>query len=88
MAENERQSKDILVQVCIECGTEYIVEPGEAVREEPCEKCGNAVYRPFHAVAGHDEVDQDYRAETERDTAAADGPTDVTSGDLHDLERL
>ena len=88
MAESERHAKDVLVQVCIECGAEYIIEEGERAREEPCAKCGNVVYRPFHAVAGSDDVDEDFRETTERDTATDAGPSDVTSGDLRDLERL
>jgi hypothetical protein len=88
MAESERRAKEVLVQVCIECGTEYLIEEGEAAREEPCGKCGNTVYRSFRALAGSDEVTDDFRDATERDTATDDGPTDVTSGDLHDLERF
>lgn len=88
MAGSERHAKEILVQVCIECGTEYIIEEGEPAREAACEKCGNTVYRSFHAIAGSDDVDTDFRDTTERDTATNDGPTDVTSGDLHDLERF
>ncbi len=88
MAGSERHVKEILVQVCLECGTEYLIEEGEQAREAPCEKCGNAVYRSFRAKAGADEVDGDFHATTDRDTATEDGPTDVTSGDLRDLERF
>ncbi len=88
MAGIERNAKEVLVQVCIECGTEYMIEAGQAAREEPCAKCGNSVYRPFRSIAGSDDVVDDFNDSTERDTAAHDGPTDVTSGDLHDLERF
>lgn len=88
MAGSERQGKKVLVQVCIECGTEYLIEEGEAQREEPCTKCGNSVYRSFHALAGSDEVADDFEDSTARDTDPDNGPTDVTTGDLHDLERL
>lgn len=88
MAGNERRAKEILVQVCIECGTEYIIEEGESAREVACDKCGNTVYRSFDALAGSDDVDSAFREATERDTATRDGPTDVTRGDLHDLGRL
>ena len=88
MAGSKRHAKEVLVQVCIECGTEYLIEDGESQRTDACEKCGNTVYRSFHARTGSDEVTDDFDASTERDTDADDGPTDVTTGDLHDLERL
>lgn len=88
MAGSERHAKEVLVQVCIECGTEYLIEEGEPQRTDPCEKCGNTVYRSFHAVAGSDQVIDDFNDSTARDTDADGGPTDVTRGDLHDLERL
>lgn len=88
MAGSERHAREVLVQVCMECGTEYLIEEGQTPREGPCDKCGNSVYRPFRSIAGNDEVVDDFNDSTERDTAANDGPTDVTSGDLHDLERF
>ena len=88
MADGERHAREVVLQVCIECGNEYIIEEGEPAREDPCEKCGNVVYRTFRAVAGSDDVDEDFRDTTERDTATDAGPSDVTSGDLRDLERL
>ena len=88
MAESERHAREVVVQVCIECGTEYFIEEGESAREEPCGKCGNEVYRTFRAMAGSDDVEEDFRDTTERDTATDAGAGDVTSGDLRDLERL
>ena len=88
MAANGRHAKEILLQVCIECGTEYIIEDGEPAREEACGKCGNVVYRSFHAATGSDDVGEDFRETTERDTATDAGPSEVTAGDLRDLERL
>ncbi len=88
MASSERHGREVLVQVCIECGTEYLIEEGEAQRTEPCTKCGNSVYRPFHSFTGRNDAADDFDDSTGRDTDAVDGPTDVTTGDLHDLERF
>jgi predicted RNA-binding Zn-ribbon protein involved in translation (DUF1610 family) len=88
MAESERRAREVVLQVCIECGTEYIIEDGEPAREAPCAKCGNVVYRSFRAMAGSDDAHDDFNATTERDTATDAGAGDVTAGDLRDLERL
>lgn len=78
----------VLVQVCLECGREYYFE-GQAPPEElVCERCGNAVFRSFHAERNQDDVQRDFSESTERDLATDDPATDVSLGDLHDLNNL
>jgi DNA-directed RNA polymerase subunit RPC12/RpoP len=84
----ERKAREVLVQVCLECGKEYMFEDEDAPDDLKCEKCGNGVFRSFYASAVEDEVARDFRDATERDTATDDGATDVTRGDLHDLGNL
>ena len=78
----------VLVQVCIECGKEYMFENAEPPGDLRCEKCGSEVFRSFYAMTQDDEVDADFREATERDTATDDPATDVTRGDLQDLGNL
>lgn len=88
MADDQNGSDGILLQVCIECGKEYVSERGEPFEDLTCEKCGGQVFRSFDAATTEDEVEADFRAATERDTATDDGPTDVVRGDLEDLGNL
>jgi DNA-directed RNA polymerase subunit RPC12/RpoP len=76
----------VLVQVCIECGKEYTFteEPPASLK---CEKCGSVVFRSFYDGAD-DDVSEDFREMTERDTHTDDPATDVTRGDLQDLRNL
>src|SRR3954469_24436335 len=85
--ENE-SSGGVLVQVCIECGKEYYYEDRQPPREQKCEKCGSTVFRSFFADAQPDDAAQDFADSTERDTATNDGSTDITRGDLHDLNNV
>ena len=75
----------VLVQVCVECGKEYFYENIEPPEDQQCERCGNAVFRSFFDVTDGDEVVADYRATTERDVTPEDPATEVTRGDLYDL---
>ena len=88
MADEARPSGRVLVQVCIECGKEYMFEDVEPPEDLTCEKCGGEVFRSFDARTTSDEVDSDFRETTERDTATDDPATDVTRGDLQDLSNL
>ena len=75
----------VLVQVCIECGKEYMFDRTPPSADLTCEKCGNQVFRSFFEVTGYDEVDADFHASTERDLAPNDPETDVTRADILDL---
>jgi len=80
---------DVLVQICLECGKEYLFdlsEPGvEAPDDLVCAKCGSVVFRSYTAAKRPDDVEEDFRETTDRDTATDDPATDVTRGDLQDL---
>ena len=81
-------AQSVLVQVCLECGKEYMFEDSEPPEDLVCEKCGGTVFRSFYAATREDDVAADFRETTERDTATDDPPTDVTRGDLQDLGNL
>lgn len=85
--EGDRNSGDVLVQVCLQCGKEYMFD-GEAPDELACEKCGSRVFRSFYADRQADEAADDFRDTTDRDTGTTDPATDVSRGDLHDLGNL
>lgn len=78
----------ILAQVCLQCGKEYLFDESQPPADLTCEKCGNQVFRSFFAVRGHDEVEADFRASTERDLAPDDTEADVTRADVMDLNNL
>ena len=75
----------VLVQVCVECGKEYFYDKTEPPADQKCERCGNTVFRSFFDSATRDDVAQDFEDSTARDTATDDPATDVTRGDLYDL---
>jgi hypothetical protein len=85
---NDDRVDGVLVQVCLECGKEYMFDDREPPEQLTCDKCGNTVFRSFFAETRPDDVADDYRAATERDVLTTDPATDVTSGDLHDLGSL
>ena len=78
-------AEGVLVQVCVECGQHYFYDEAQPPADQKCERCGNTVFRSFFDVTSDDEVDEDFRATTERDTATDDPSTDVARGDLYDL---
>jgi len=86
MADDETGA--VLVLVCLECGREYHFDQPEPPDNLQCERCGNLVFRSFRAERTPDEVQQDYADSTERDVATDDPATDVTLGDLQDLNNL
>lgn len=88
MAGNERGTDGVLVQVCLECGKEYMFEDAEPPADLKCDKCGNTVFRSFFATTRSDDASDDFRDETERDVLTTDSASDVTRGDLHDLHNL
>lgn len=88
MAERQRDGDDILVQICIECGKEFMFDTQPAPDDLTCDKCGNTVFRSFHAHARPSEADVDFHETTDRDTGTTDSATDVTRGDLDDLDNL
>jgi len=88
MADAGERKGRVLVQVCLECGQEYYFERKQPPGELVCERCGNAVFRSFTAERLPDEVQQDFMDSTERDLATDDPATDVSLGDLHDLNNL
>lgn len=77
----------VLVAVCEECGREYFFQ--ETLPEDlACERCGNQVFRTFEADTAPDEVDDEFREETERDLAPDDPEGDVVDGDIRDLKNI
>ena len=88
MAGDEQGEGGVLVQVCMECGKEYMFEDEDPPEDLACEKCGNAVFRSFFAAPEGDEAAEDFRESTERDVLTTDPATDVTRGDLRDLGNL
>ena len=85
---DSQSDQGILVQVCIECGKEYFYENRQPAADQKCEKCGNTVFRSFYADAQPNDAAQDFIDSTERDTATNDPATDITRGDLHDLNNI
>jgi DNA-directed RNA polymerase subunit RPC12/RpoP len=78
-------AEGVLVQVCIECGREYMFEEDEPPAELRCEKCGNVVFRSFFSDTSPDEARQDFADATGRDLSPNDPEADMTASDLHDL---
>lgn len=87
MAENQNDSmsEGVLVQVCVECGKEYFYDDTPPPADQKCEKCGNTVFRSFFSVTDGDEVAADFDETTRRDVTTEDPATDVSRGDLYDL---
>ncbi|NIP77946.1 MAG: hypothetical protein GWM90_01580 [Gemmatimonadetes bacterium] len=86
--EQDSETIELVVLVCVECGREYAFEGGERPPGDlECGKCGNAVFRRFDAAARPDEVQEEFRDATERDLDADDPAGDATRGDLHDLNQ-
>ena len=83
-----RPAEGVLVQVCQVCGKEYTFDDEPPPADLTCEKCGNRVFRSFFDVASADEVEEDFRAATERDLATDDPATDVTAADIRDLDNI
>jgi DNA-directed RNA polymerase subunit RPC12/RpoP len=75
----------VLVQVCIQCGKEYMFEEDEPPAELRCEKCGSVVFRSFFSDTSPDEARRDFEDTTGRELAPNDPAADVTRSDLHDL---
>lgn len=88
MPQSDRGSEGVLVQICIECGKEYMFENQEPPEDLTCEKCGNTVFRAFFANTRSSDAADDFRDSTERDVSTTDSATEVTRGDLHDLNNL
>lgn len=88
MAREDEGSGGVLVQVCLECGKEYYFDDQEPSAGLTCEKCGNGVFRSFYAEHRPGEASADFAETTERDVRTDDPATDVTRGDLHDLNNL
>lgn len=84
-----KPTEGVLTQVCLECGLEHYFEEEEPPADLTCEKCGNVVFRSFFSPTGAgDDVEEDYRATTERDLATNDDANDVTRADVMDLDNL
>ena len=75
----------VLVQVCVECGKEYFFDDAPPAADLTCERCGNTVFRSFFDVTDGDEVAADFEASTSRDITPEDPATEVSRGDLFDL---
>lgn len=88
MADKDQGTGEVLVQVCLECGKEYMFENEESPDDLTCDKCGNGVFRSFYANARSDEASDDFRDTTERDVLTTDSASEITRGDLHDLNNL
>lgn len=88
MARKDPGAGSVLVQVCLECGKEYMFENQEPPEDLTCTKCGNGVFRSFFASTRGDDVVDDFNESTQRDTLTTDSASDITRGDLHDLNNL
>jgi predicted nucleic acid-binding Zn-ribbon protein len=88
MADASSGADGVLVQICLKCGKEYMFDEQEPPADLACEKCGGEVFRSFFADTRPDEVNEEFRESTERDTLTTDPATDVTRGDLHDLGNM
>lgn len=88
MARKDPGAHGVLVQVCLECGKEYMFEAQQPPEDLTCDKCGNSVFRSFFANTRSDDVVDDFNESTERDVSTTDSATEVTRGDLHDLNNL
>jgi hypothetical protein len=88
MARKDPGADGVLVQVCLECGKEYMFENQDPPEDLTCSKCGNGVFRSFFASTRGDDVVDDFNESTERDTLTTDSASDITRGDLHDLNNL
>jgi hypothetical protein len=82
---SSERAEGVLTQVCVNCGKEYFFDRSEPPSDPQCERCGNRVFRSFYSVTSGDEVAEDFEETTGRDVATDDPATDVTAGDLHDL---
>lgn len=76
---------DVLLLVCMKCGTEYGFEDESPPDDLKCEKCGNEVFREFTDSVRADEARDSFEEETERDMDTDDAAGDATRQDLHDL---
>ncbi len=81
-------AQGVLVQVCEVCGKHYTFDDRQPPANMTCEKCGNGVFRSFFDVTSSDDVEDDFRAATERDLATDDPATDVTAADIRDLDNI
>ena len=88
MARSDDRTGGVLVQVCLECGKEYFFDDREPRAGMTCERCGNGVFRSFFAERRPSEASVDFADSTERDVTPEDPATDVTRGDLQDLNNL
>ncbi|MGH7449598.1 MAG: hypothetical protein ACREK1_07665 [Longimicrobiales bacterium] len=88
MARKDQGTDGVLVQICMECGKEYMFENEQPPDDLTCDKCGNGVFRSFFANARSNEAADDFRDSTDRDLLTTDSASDVTRGDLHDLNNL
>ncbi|MGQ0813305.1 MAG: hypothetical protein ACT4O1_02440 [Gemmatimonadota bacterium] len=78
-------AEGVLIQVCVECGKEYFFDESEPPADLTCERCGNPVFRSFFDVTSDDDVVEDFDETTERDLLTDDPATEVSRGDLYDL---
>lgn len=83
-----RTAQGVLVQVCLECGKEYMFADREPRGDLVCERCANTVFRSFFTVTGYDEVEADFQAATERELTSDADESDVTRTDILDLNNL
>ena len=77
----------VLTLVCENCGKDYFFDDEPPPAGMQCEKCGGTVFRSFHSSVG-DEVSDDFRDSTERDTDPDDAEGDVLPGDVMDLNNI
>jgi hypothetical protein len=88
MAQEEDRTGGVLVQVCLECGRQYYFDDEEPSGTLTCDRCGNGVFRSFFAESRPSEASVDFAETTERDVTPEDPATDITRGDLQDLNNL
>jgi len=83
-----KPAQGVLVQVCEVCGKHYTFDEQQPPSNMTCDRCGNGVFRSFFDVTSADDVEEDFRAATERDLATDDPATDVTPADIRDLDNI
>jgi hypothetical protein len=88
MPEQGRPVGEVQILICMQCGKEFLYETEPPPVGLCCDKCGNGVFRAYVVATHADDVEQEFREETERDLGPEEGPTEVTDDDLRDLLRL
>jgi DNA-directed RNA polymerase subunit RPC12/RpoP len=80
---NAKGPVGMLTLICITCGNEVFFT-SKRPANEPCSRCGSAVFRSFFTPTVRDEATESMLEDTTR-SISIDGGSDSTVGDLRDL---